>query len=53
MPDADRARRPLGGLFVVIVFVLSAVFLGERVDLVSAAGLAFTVGGVALLAFRT
>jgi drug/metabolite transporter (DMT)-like permease len=39
--------------YVVIVVVLSAVFLHERVDAVTVAGLALTLGGVAVLSFRT
>lgn len=39
--------------YVVIVVVLSAVFLDERVDLVTVAGVGLTLGGVALLSFRT
>ena len=38
--------------YVVVVFVLSAAFLGEQVDLVSVAGIALTLSGVALLSFR-
>ena len=39
--------------YVVVVVVLSAVFLDERVDIVTVLGLAFTLAGVALLSFRT
>ena len=35
-----------------VVFVLSAVFLHERVDVVSVLGIALTIGGVALLSLR-
>lgn len=39
--------------YVVIVVVLSAIFLREKIDLVSVTGIAFTLGGVAMLSFRT
>jgi drug/metabolite transporter (DMT)-like permease len=39
--------------YVVIVVVLSALFLHERIDVVTVVGLALTLGGVAVLSFRT
>ncbi len=39
--------------YVVIVVVLSAAFLDERVDAVTILGVAMTLGGVVLLSFRT
>jgi drug/metabolite transporter (DMT)-like permease len=47
------AAAAIATTYVVIVFVLSALFLHERVDWVSAAGVVLTVGGVALLSLRT
>jgi drug/metabolite transporter (DMT)-like permease len=39
--------------YVVIVVVLSAIFLHERIDAVTVLGVGLTLGGVALLSFRT
>jgi drug/metabolite transporter (DMT)-like permease len=39
--------------YVVIVVVLSALFLHERVDAVTVLGLVLTLAGVAVLSFRT
>ena len=39
--------------YVVVVVVLSAVFLHERIDAVTVAGVGLTLAGVALLSFRT
>jgi drug/metabolite transporter (DMT)-like permease len=38
--------------YVVITFILSAVFLDERVDAIAIAGIVLTIGGVALLSLR-
>jgi drug/metabolite transporter (DMT)-like permease len=38
--------------YVVVVFVLSAIFLDERVDPLTVVGLVMTLGGVAILSFR-
>lgn len=40
-------------IYVVVVVVLPGIFLDEQVDLVTAAGVALTLGGVAILSFRT
>lgn len=39
--------------YVVIVVVLSAIFLRERLDLVTGLGVALIVAGLAVLSFRT
>jgi len=39
--------------YVVVVVVLSAVFLNERLDAVTVLGVLLTLGGVAILSFRT
>jgi len=39
--------------YVVVVVVLSALFLHERIDVVTALGLGLTLSGIAILSFRT
>jgi drug/metabolite transporter (DMT)-like permease len=39
--------------YVVVVVVLSAAFLDEKVDVITVTGVGLTLAGVALLSFRT
>lgn len=50
LPAAPAAA--IATSYVVVVVVLSAIFLHERIDALTVLGVALTLGGVAVLSFR-